>query len=190
MPLAEHIVQAPVSSLKLPDRQIRHHSERQVNALAASISEFGFVMPILVDRENVVIAGSGRVMAARVLGMEQVPCVLASDLNEAQARAYAIADNRLGELSSWDAEKLSRLLGSVEGQGDIDMSLLGFEIGDAESRLDELKIEVDRKENEETHGGRRKQFGDKGYHVVNLAFCPHCGYRMEKERDMENAVAS
>ena len=103
----------------------RTHSEEQVGQVAASIREFGFTNPILVDGDNGIIAGHGRLMAARKLGLESVPSIRLTHLSEAQKRAYVIADNKLALNAGWDEELLSLELGELQAI-DFDLSLIGF----------------------------------------------------------------
>lgn len=113
-------------------RNSRTHSDAQVAQIAASIREFGWTNPILVDGENGIIAGHGRVMAARKLGMETVPVIELRNMTEAQRRAYVIADNKLAEAAGWDSELLALELGELKADG-FDLSLTGFdelELGD------------------------------------------------------------
>lgn len=106
-------------------RNSRTHSEAQVTKIAASIKEFGFLNPVIVDGENGIVAGHGRVMAAKKLGMEEVPVIEASHLTEAQRRAYIIADNRLALDAEWDDEMLRVEFAELEGLG-FDLDLTGF----------------------------------------------------------------
>jgi len=103
----------------------RTHSEGQVAQIAASIKEFGFNNPILVDKEKGIIAGHGRVLAARKLGMDKVPTVELSHLTETQRKAYIIADNKLALNADWDMEMLSLEMGGLDQEG-FDLSLIGF----------------------------------------------------------------
>ena len=103
----------------------RTHSDEQVAQVAASIKEFGFTNPILIGSDNVIIAGHGRLLAARKLGTETVPCIRLAHLSEAQRRAYVIADNKLALNAGWDDELLSLELGELENM-DFDLSLIGF----------------------------------------------------------------
>ena len=103
----------------------RVHNEEQVNDLARSISEFGFVNPVLVGEDNIIIAGHGRVMAAKQAGLDKVPCIVLSHLNEKQRRALTLADNRITLKSSWDFEKVSAELSKL-AEMDYDVSLTGF----------------------------------------------------------------
>lgn len=103
----------------------RTHSEEQVAQIAASIKEFGFTNPILTDGDNGIIAGHGRLMAARKLGLEEVPTIALSGLTAAQKRAYVIADNKLALNAGWDAALLSSEIAGL-GEDGFDLSLLGF----------------------------------------------------------------
>lgn len=96
------IVYRSVGSLHAYVNNPRKHPEKQIVKLMASISEFGFAMPALVDDSGLINVGAGRIEAAKRLGIEEVPCIVASDWSDAKVRAYRIADNRLGELASWD----------------------------------------------------------------------------------------
>ena len=106
-------------------RNSRTHSDGQVAQIAASIKEFGWTNPILVDAEGVVIAGHGRLLAARKLGHTEVPTIELSDLTETQKRAYVIADNRLALDAGWDDEMLRLELTTLEELG-FDLDLTGF----------------------------------------------------------------
>lgn len=103
----------------------RTHSEAQVSQVAASIKEFGFTNPILIDSENVIIAGHGRLLAAQKLGLSEVPCIALDHLSESQRKAYVIADNKLALNAGWDDELLALELGELKDM-DFDISLTGF----------------------------------------------------------------
>jgi DNA modification methylase len=120
-----------VDSLIPYARNSRTHSEEQVTKIAASIKEFGFLSPVIVDGDNGIVAGHGRVMAAKKLGMAEVPVIEASHLTEAQRRAYVIADNRLALDAGWDDEMLRVEFAELEGLG-FDLELTGF-------TMDEIK---------------------------------------------------
>jgi DNA modification methylase len=106
-------------------RNSRTHSDEQVAQIAASIREFGFTNPVLVDGEGGIIAGHGRVMAARRLGLGEVPCIRLGHLTEAQKKAYVIADNKLALNAGWDDEMLALELKELEDMG-YDLDLTGF----------------------------------------------------------------
>ena len=118
---------APVANLVPYARNSRTHSAAQVDKIAASIKEFGFLNPVIVDGENGIIAGHGRILAAQKLGLETVPTIEAAHLTDAQRKAYIIADNRLALDAGWDDEMLR-----VELQGldavDFDLTLTGFDL--------------------------------------------------------------
>jgi DNA modification methylase len=107
-------------------RNARTHSEAQVAQIAGSIREFGFTNPVLIDAADGIIAGHGRVMAARALGLSDVPCIRLAHLTETQRRAYVLADNRIALNSGWDADMLALEVDSLIGD-DFDLSLLGFD---------------------------------------------------------------
>ena len=92
----------------------RTHDERQVSQVAASIKEFGFTNPILIDADNGIIAGHGRLMAAQRLGIDKAPCIRLSHLTESQKKAYVIADNKLALNAGWDEELLRLELGEIK----------------------------------------------------------------------------
>lgn len=119
------ITYRPIGDLIPYARNARTHDEGQVALIAGSIREFGFTNPVLVDGANGIIAGHGRVMAARKLGLGSVPVIELSHLSEAQKRAYVLADNKLGERAGWDLEMLALEVGDLQSLG-IDMLDLGF----------------------------------------------------------------
>ena len=103
----------------------RTHSDAQVAKIAASIKEFGFNNPVLVDGQNGVIAGHGRLLAARKLGMAEVPCIELAHLNDHQRKAYILADNRMALDAGWDADLLTLELAELQDAG-FDLELTGF----------------------------------------------------------------
>lgn len=114
-------------------RNARTHSAEQVAQIAASIAEFGFVNPILIGEDDVIVAGHGRLMAAQELGLCEVPVIVLDHLSEAQRRALVIADNRLAENAGWDQTMLRAELAALR-EDEFDLDLLGFD----ESELDEI----------------------------------------------------
>lgn len=104
----------------------RTHSAEQVNKLRSSLREFGFINPVIVDKDYGIIAGHGRVIAAKEEGIAEVPCVLVDYLTEAQKKAYIIADNRFAQDAGWDEELLRIEIESLQGE-DFDISLTGFD---------------------------------------------------------------
>ena len=115
-------------------RNARTHSEAQVALIAGSIREYGFTNPILVDGANGIIAGHGRVLAARKLGLTTVPVIELSHLSETQKRGLVLADNRLAEAAGWDSELLALELGDLRDLG-VDVMDFGFETGELDRLL-------------------------------------------------------
>jgi ParB-like chromosome segregation protein Spo0J len=107
-------------------RNSRTHSDEQVAQIMASIREFGFCNPVLIDAAGTIIAGHGRVMAATRMELQTVPCLRLNHLTDAQRRAYVIADNRIGLSSSWNSELLTNELSDLRAD-DFDMAVLGFD---------------------------------------------------------------
>ncbi len=114
-------------------RNSRIHSDAQVAQIAASIREFGFRTAVLVDGDNGIIAGHGRVLAARKLGMDEVPTVDGSDLTDTQRRAYVIADNKIALNAEWDKEMLLLEIQDLEDMG-ADIGILAFDPSELESK--------------------------------------------------------
>lgn len=129
------------------------NNDAAVEKVAASIQEFGFKVPIVIDKDNVIIAGHTRRKAAERLGMQTVPCIIADDLNEAQVKAFRLADNKTSEFAEWDFEKYEEECGKI---GNIDMSRFVHELEKAGDNYDDYFVDVEPKE-------------DKGVQ------CPHCG---------------
>jgi DNA modification methylase len=130
------IVEREVQTLRPYSRNARTHSKKQIKQIAASIERFGFTNPVLMSDDGEIIAGHGRVEAARLLGMKSVPTIALSHLSEAERRAYVLADNKLALNAGWDREILA-----VELQGLIDlgfdMSVTGFSLAEIDFALDE-----------------------------------------------------
>ena len=124
--------------LKPRARNARIHSARQIKQIAASIEEFGFVNPVLVDGSDGIIAGHGRVEAAKRLGMSDVPTVRVDHLTPAQVRAYVIADNKLAENAGWDRKLLALELQELSVEVNFDVSITGFETGEVDLLIGEL----------------------------------------------------
>lgn len=107
-------------------RNARTHSDAQVAQIAASITEWGWTTPVLVDETGSIIAGHGRVMAARKLGLEDVPVMVASGWSEAQKKAYVLADNQLALNAGWDIDLLKIEIGDLDAEG-FNLDLVGFD---------------------------------------------------------------
>ena len=133
------IVYRPVDQLKLDPANPRRHSKKQVRQIANSIELFGFIVAILTDRYGNVIAGHGRLLAAKLLGITEVPTLCLDHLTSAQARAFMIADNRLTENSVWDDRLLAEQLKDLSLLGlDFDIEVTGFDMGEIDLRIASL----------------------------------------------------
>ena len=124
-----------------------------VDAVAASIREFGFKQPIIVDTDNVIVAGHTRAKAAEKLGLKTVPVIRADDLTEEQIRAFRLADNKTGEIAEWDFEKLKEELNEIQA---IDMEEFGFMVNEIAKMKEKTEEDGDEKE-------------------LKKIFCPRCG---------------
>ncbi len=131
--MANQVILRDLASLKPYSQNNRTHTKASVDRLKASVATFGFVVPILVDQQSTIIAGHGRFEAAKALGLGQVPVVIADHLSSAEVRALRIADNKLAELSDWDAEALQMEFADLmdlglTGELDFDLDITGFEL--------------------------------------------------------------
>ena len=156
----------PIESLIPYNRNPRTHSEEQITQIVNSIKEFGFTNPVLLDGENGVIAGHGRLAAARALGLQKVPCIELGHLTGKQKRAYIIADNKIAQNSLWNDEFLRLELTDLKELG-ANLELLGFnpmEIADIT-----LGKDVDFKEYDESAADD-----------VQMITCPECGKSFPK----------
>lgn len=125
----------------------RTHSEEQVNQICASINEFGFTNPLLIDEKDNIIAGHGRLLASKKLKMEEVPCIVLEGLTEAQKKAYIIADNKMALNAGWDEELLKIELENLK-ELDFDLELTGFNVDELDDILGKNEEEVEIVENE------------------------------------------
>ena len=129
------VEQIPIEALQPPERNARTHSQRQVRQIARSINRFGFINPVLVDRNNRIIAGVRRVAGARLAGHTTVPTIRIEHLSDEEKRAYVIADNRLAEKAGWDRDILAiELKGLIDLHFDVEFT--GFEIPEIEMLFD------------------------------------------------------
>lgn len=134
------------------------NNDSAVEAVAESIKQFGFKVPIIVDNNNVIVAGHARLKAARLLGLDKVPCIVADDLTPEQIKAFRLADNKVGELAGWDFAKLEEELSEISDK--FDMSAFGFELPD----FDE---------------GTESDQGDLSEKEKKTIVCPNCGEIIE-----------
>lgn len=132
----------PISKLVPYINNARTHSSEQINKLRSSMREFGFINPVIIDKDYGIIAGHGRVIAAKEEGIDEVPCVFAEHLTEAQKKAYILADNRMALDASWDEEMLKIELETLQGM-DFDVSLIGFEEDEISNLFEDDEIKQD-----------------------------------------------
>lgn len=138
-PISPHKVETvAVSGLKPYQANARTHPPKQIQQIADSITRFGFCNPILIDDDSQVIAGHGRVEAAKLLGLKAVPALRLSHLSASEKRAYLIADNRLAELAGWDRDMLATELQALIDV-EFDLELTGFDLGEVEIILNTRK---------------------------------------------------
>lgn len=140
---ADKVERRTIGDLKPFERNARVHSDKQIQQLAAAIKEWGWTMPVLIDEQNTILAGHGRVLAARVAGVVEVPVVIARGWSDEKKRAYGIADNKLTENSKWDDAVLLSELERLASDG-FDVGLLGMSKDDLArlSRAGSETIEV------------------------------------------------
>lgn len=132
------IIKKPIETLIPYAKNARVHDEAQIAQIAGSIKEFGFNNPVLIDKDNGIIAGHGRVMAARKLGLTEVPTILLDHLNETQRKAYILADNRIAINSTWDNEMLSLELMDIKD--DVSLAMLGFNVDELNALLNPTEL--------------------------------------------------
>ena len=139
------IEQHPTSQLKPFKANARTHSKRQLDQIARSIEAFGFTNPVLTDEHDTILAGHGRLEAARKLGWHEVPTLRIEGMTSAEKRAYVIADNRIAERAGWDRELLAAELGVLSDlliEVDLDVTITGFEPGEVDGILADFSTEA------------------------------------------------
>lgn len=138
---AQNIELMPLDQLRPYDRNARLHTQQQIQQIAKSIAAFGFNNPILVSSDQGIIAGHGRLEAARYMGLESVPVIVLDHLSEKERRAYILADNRLSDLSQWDEATLNAEVEALQAT-DLDLDAIGWtdeELEEMLAGLDELE---------------------------------------------------
>jgi ParB-like chromosome segregation protein Spo0J len=156
----------PLDSLVPNSRNPRTHSEEQIAQIAASIREFGFTNPVLIDGNRGVVAGHGRLAAAKELGLEKVPCIDLSHLTEEQKRAYIIADNKLALNAGWNEDLLRMELTELKELG-ANIELTGFDPMELADIMLGKDVEF-------------KEYDESAADDVQMATCPKCGHTFPK----------
>ena len=137
---ADKIVMLPVSEVRPYEKNPRKNTNA-VKFVKASIEQFGFKVPIIIDSNRVIVCGHTRLLAAKSLGMSEVPCIMADDLTDDQIRAFRLADNKVGEFAEWDMDLLGDELDAIAEACDIDMGEFGFDL-DSEEETEVVEDEV------------------------------------------------
>ena len=141
-------------------------NDKAVDVVANSIEEFGFKQPIIIDKNNVIVAGHTRTLACKKLGITKVPCIVADDLTEEQIKAFRIADNSSAQVAEWDMNKLMKELDSI----DYDMAQFGLA-----EQLDEITNELLKQEtSENVYPDQKLKQNETKFHI-----CPNCGCEFE-----------
>lgn len=137
-----NITYKKISELKPYKNNAKKHPKEQVERIAESIRQFGFTQPVLVDKDNIVVAGHGRILGARKVGLKEVPTVCMEDLTDEQIKAYRLIDNKLNE-SPWDFPLIDSEIAEIK---DIDMGLFGFEEDEeTKKKSKEVKFSIEEK---------------------------------------------
>jgi ParB-like chromosome segregation protein Spo0J len=144
--LKSQIVHRRLSELTRHPHNARNHPDPQIRQLVGSIKQFGFVVPILIDRNGQIIAGHARAEAAKLLGMDEVPTILLDNLTENQIRAFMLADNKLAEKAVWDPEILAIELQHLAEIDEFDVTITGFDIGEIDSIVEATRSVPDEDE--------------------------------------------
>ena len=157
-------------------RNAKKHDASQVAKLAGSIREFGFNNPVLIDNDNGIIAGHGRVLAAQSLGLETVPCIRLGHLTDTQRRAYILADNRLAEIGGgWDEEMLKLELADLR-ELDTDFDLMGFDASLIEEKLNPSEPSIQSL----TPESSAKEIDVDSFDMDHR--CPRCGFEFDTKK--------
>ena len=160
---ADKVERRSISSIIPYARKSRTHSDEQVAQIAASIKEWGFTNPILIDIDGEIIAGHGRLLAAQKLGLKEVPCITAIGWSDAQKKAYVIADNKLALNAGWD-DQLLKIEFKELGELNFDLEKTGFSLDELSSLFDEPNFEA----GTEDEQGKLDELDPK------IVICPHC----------------
>lgn len=160
-----NIIEIDIEDLKAYENNPRNN-EQAVEKVVASIEEFGFKVPIIIDRDNVIIAGHTRLLAAKELGLEKVPCIVADDLTPEQAKAFRLADNKVSEYATWDFQKLNLELEELQ---DFEMQDFGFyETSDGEDYSNIFDEPSQSSEADDVQDQSEDEPEEKSYKVIVL----------------------
>ena len=171
-----HIIS--IHDIRAYENNPRKIPEEAIDKVANSIKEFGFKVPVILDKDNIIVAGHTRILAAKKLNIEEIPCIIADDLTDEQIKAFRLADNKLSELSGWDFEKLDIELEEL----DFNMSDFGFNLDlseneelDINSFLTKAEPEIE-SENTPIASTVTVPASNSDAHVI---ICPECGAKIK-----------
>lgn len=165
---ADNVERRKVADLIPYARNSRTHSDEQVSQIAASIKEWGWTVPVLIEADGGLIAGHGRILAAQKLGIKDVPCMIAEGWTEAQKKAYIIADNKLALNAGWDNDLLKIELQDL-GDLDFDLSLTGFDVEEMAALFLEPSMDAP--------DSSSKEIDPDAYAMDHT--CPKCGFEYD-----------
>jgi len=157
--MATEIINKPLKEIK-PYENNPRKNDKSVNAVAKSIEQFGFKVPIVIDSNNQIVCGHTRFKAANMLHLESVPCIIADDLTDDQVKAFRLVDNKVSEASEWD-QNLLKL--EIEGIIDLDLKQFGFELDAQDMQFDAIDLDD----------------GDNSKSKSTHCHCPKCGFEFE-----------
>ena len=182
-----NIVYKKVKDL-IPYENNPRNNDEAVDYVAKSIEEFGFKVPCVVSCDGVLITGHTRLKACKKLGIDEVPCIVADDLTEDQIKAFRLADNKVGEISTWDLDKLSI---ELDGLQDIDMSDFGFDIGADAVRTEGGSTDSESGgENEDDSAGTREgDFGTDFSYMNQYAVTVICEDEADQQKVYEKLLS-
>ena len=182
-----NIVYKKVKDL-IPYENNPRNNDEAVDYVAKSIKEFGFKVPCVVSSDGVLITGQTRLKAWKKLGIDEVPCIVADDLTEDQIKAFRLADNKVGEIATWDLDKLSI---ELDGLQDIDMSDFGFDIGDDAVRTEGGSTDSESGgENEDDSAGTREgDFGTDFSYMNQYAVTVICEDEADQQKVYEKLLS-
>ena len=164
---ADKVERRDVSELVPYARNSRTHSAEQVDQIAASINEWGWTVPVLIDPQGELIAGHGRILAAQKLGITDVPCMVADGWTDAQKKAYIITDNKLALNAGWDDELLKVELKDLDDLN-FDLTLTGFDVGEMAALFDETPYDPE---------SSAQEINPDEYDME--CQCPKCGFEFD-----------
>lgn len=156
------IIEKKISELT-PYENNPRKNDKSIDAVANSISTFGFKVPIIIDKHNIIVAGHTRYKAAIKIKMESVPCIIADDLTDEQIKAFRLVDNKAGEASRWDIDMLANEIASIN----IDINDFGFDELIKDTDNEEIALDLD---NDDQHQQK-----------IKICHCPKCGYEFGLE---------